>query len=135
MIFKLTNVLVGQMILSIMSTLPKSSIDLMSHLGTVPRAPITTGIMAVSTLWILFTSSNARSWYFSTFQSDHIEVHASCTIPNVLFWQHCHVVFCTVSVPAWDNKIQSSEIIKTTVRNGVVPIATSYLKLFLKTIW
>ena len=21
-------------------------------------------------------------------------VHASCTTPNVLFWQHCHVFFC-----------------------------------------
>ena len=34
---------------------------LKTRLGTVPRAPITTGRMAVSTWWILFTS-NARSW-------------------------------------------------------------------------
>ena len=51
-----------------MSPMPKRSIDLMSRFGTVPRDPITTGRMAVSTWWILFTS-NARSWYFSTFQS------------------------------------------------------------------
>ena len=36
-------------VLAMMSPMPKSSIDLMSHFGTVPRAPITTGRMAVST--------------------------------------------------------------------------------------
>ena len=30
-------------------------------------------------------------------------VHASCTIPNELFWQHCHFFFCTVSAAAWGN--------------------------------
>ena len=55
-------------VLAMMSPMPKSSIDLMSRFGTVPRAPITTGRMAVSTRWIL-SISNARSWYFSTFQS------------------------------------------------------------------
>ena len=37
-------------VLAMMSTIPNSSIDLMSCFGTVPRAPITTGRMAVSTV-------------------------------------------------------------------------------------
>ena len=36
-------------VLDMMSPMPKSSIDLMSCFATVPRAPITTGRMAVST--------------------------------------------------------------------------------------
>ena len=35
--------------LVMMSPMPKSSIDLMGRFGTVPRAPISTGRMAVST--------------------------------------------------------------------------------------
>ena len=34
-------------VVAMMSPMPKSSIGLMSRFGTVPRAPITTGIMAV----------------------------------------------------------------------------------------
>ena len=41
-------------VLAMMSPMPKSSIDLMSRFGTVPRAPITTGRMA-------FSTSHARS--------------------------------------------------------------------------
>ena len=40
--------------MAMMSPMPKSSIDLMSCFGTVPRAPITTGGMAVSACWILY---------------------------------------------------------------------------------
>ena len=36
-------------VLAMMSSMSKSSIDLMSRFVTVPRAPITTGRMAVST--------------------------------------------------------------------------------------
>ena len=36
-------------VLAMMSPIPKDSIDLMSYFDTVPRAPITTGRMAVST--------------------------------------------------------------------------------------
>ena len=36
-------------VLVMMSPMPKSSINLMSHFGTIPRAPITTCRMAVST--------------------------------------------------------------------------------------
>ena len=35
-------------VLAMMSPMPTSSIDLMCHFGTVPRAPITSGRMAVS---------------------------------------------------------------------------------------
>ena len=153
-------------VLAMISQMPISSIDMMSRFVTVPRAPITTGMMAVSTWWILFIS-NARSCYFSTFQSSFLTtlkspgtvlslivnfriafstriisgmlsftaisvctvrsqynsfhrspqqqqvyadttcltfpVYASCTIPNELFWQHCHVFFCTVSALALGN--------------------------------
>ena len=37
------------LVLAMLSPMPKSSIDLMSHFGTGPRDPITTGRMAVST--------------------------------------------------------------------------------------
>ena len=90
-------------LLAMMSPMPKSSINLMSHLGTVPRALITTGRMAVSTWWIFF-SSNARSWYFYTFQSFILTTLQSLGIQQYQWLSISMIIsglFCVTVISVW----------------------------------
>ena len=47
-----------------------------------------------------FSMTSAR---VCSYQLSELSSPCLLHIPNVLFWQHCRVFFCTVSVPAWGN--------------------------------
>ena len=58
----------------------------------------------VISVWIDFPRHADDQQLYTCTTYLNFPVHASCTIPNILFWQHYRVFFCIVSVPTTNSK-------------------------------